>query len=203
MRLPKLKTEITLTLLRPSALLGAALLMLFTSGCELRQAMYNQEKYEPLEASNFFADGQSFRDQVSGTVARGQMMLDSHYYQGRIDGQLATTLPVTVTQELLERGQERFNIYCSPCHDQTGTGNGMVVKRGLKQPPSFHLQRLRDMPVGHFYDVISNGFGVMYSYAARVPVEDRWAITAYIKVLQLSQNIEFDQLPAEDQRQLQ
>ena len=130
-------------------------------------------------------------------------MLDTHYYQGMVDGELASTLPVIVTQELLERGQERFNIYCSPCHDQTGSGNGMIVKRGLKQPPSFHQQRLRDIQVGHFYDVITNGFGVMYSYASRIPVEDRWAIAAYIKVLQLSQNVEFDQLPAEDQRQLQ
>ena len=130
-------------------------------------------------------------------------MLDTHYYQGMIDGQLASTLPVTVTQELLARGQERFNIFCSPCHDQTGSGNGMIVKRGLKQLPSFHQQRLRDIQVGHFYDVITNGFGVMYSYASRIPVEDRWAIAAYIKVLQLSQNVEFDQLPAEDQRQLQ
>ena len=130
-------------------------------------------------------------------------MLDTHYYQGMVDGQLASTLPVTVTQELLERGQERFNIFCSPCHDQTGSGNGMIVKRGLKQLTSFHQQRLRDIQVGHFYDVITNGFGVMYSYASRIPVEDRWAIAAYIKVLQLSQNVEFDQLPAEDQRQLQ
>ncbi len=203
MRLPKLKTEISNIKLRPSVLFGAFLLLLVSSGCELRQAMYNQEKYEPLEASTFFADGLSFRNQVTGTVARGQMMLDTHYYQGMVDGQLASTLPVTVTQELLERGQERFNIYCSPCHDQTGSGNGMIVKRGLKQPPSFHQQRLRDIQVGHFYDVITNGFGVMYSYASRIPVEDRWAIAAYIKVLQLSQNVEFDQLPAEDQRQLQ
>ena len=203
MRLPKLKTEITTTRRGPTALLGAALLLFIASGCELRQAMYDQEKYEPLEASNFFADGMTFREQVSGTVARDQLMLDSHYYQGKVDGQLATTLPVPITRELLERGQERYDIYCSPCHDKTGSGNGLIVKRGLKQPPSFHQQRLRDIPVGHFYDTITNGFGVMYSYASRVPVEDRWAITAYIKVLQLSQNIEYDQLPAEDQRQLQ
>ncbi len=203
MRLPKLKTEISNIKLRPSALFGAFLLLLSSSGCELRQAMYNQEKYEPFEASTFFDDCLSFRNQVTGSVARGQMRLDTHYYQGMIDGQLASTLPVTVTQELLERGQERFNIFCSPCHDQTGSGNGMIVKRGLKQLPSFHQQRLRDIQVGHFYDVITNGFGVMYSYASRIPVEDRWAIAAYIKVLQLSQNVEFDQLPAEDQRQLQ
>lgn len=203
MRLPKLKTEMTTTRRGPTALLGVVLLLFVTSGCELRQAMYDQEKYEPLEASNFFADGMTFREQVSGTVARGQMMLDTHFYQGKVDGQLATTLPVPVTRELLERGQERFNIYCSPCHDKTGSGNGMITKRGLKNPPSYHQQRLREIPVGHFFDVMTNGFGVMYSYASRVPVADRWAIVSYIKVLQLSQNLELDQLPVEDQRQLQ
>jgi hypothetical protein len=203
MRWPKLKTEIFKNRARPSTLFGAIFLLFMGSGCELRQAMYNQEKYEPLEASNFFDDGMSFRDQVTGTVARGELRLDAHYYQGMVEGSLASTIPVTVTKELLERGQERYDIFCSPCHDQTGSGNGMIVKRGLKQPPSFHQQRLRDIPVGHFFDVITNGFGVMYSYASRVPVEDRWAIAAYIKVLQLSQNVEFDQLPAEDQRQLQ
>ncbi|MCY4604770.1 MAG: cytochrome c [Gemmatimonadetes bacterium] len=188
---------------RLTTLLGAALLLIGAAGCELRQAMYDKKKYEPLEASAFFADGMSFRAQVDGTVARGQLMLDEHFYQGKIQGQLAETLPVAVDRQLLERGQERYNIFCAPCHDQTGAGNGMIVQRGLKQPLTFHQQRLREVPVGHFYDVITNGFGVMYSYASRISVADRWAIVAYIKVLQLSQNLEFDQLPAEDQRQLQ
>ena len=203
MRLSKLKSEMTIASRRPTALLGAALLLIGTAGCELRQAMYDQEKYEPLEASAFFADGMSFRSQVDGTVARGQLMLDEHFYQGKIQGQLAATLPMVVDRQLLERGRERFNIFCSPCHDKTGSGNGMIVQRGLKQPPSYHQERLREVPVGHFFDVMTNGFGVMYSYASRIPVADRWAIAAYIKVLQLSQNLEFDQLPAEDQRQLQ
>ena len=188
---------------RLTTLLGAALLLIGAAGCELRQAMYDQEKYEPLEASAFFADGMSFRAQVDGTVARGQLMLDEHFYQGKIQGQLAETLPVAVDRQLLERGRERFNIFCAPCHGRTGAGNGMIVQRGLKQPPTYHQQRLREVPVGHFFDVMTNGFGVMYSYASRVPVADRWAIAAYIKVLQLSQNLEFDQLPTEDQRQLQ
>ena len=188
---------------RLTTLLGAALLLIGAAGCELRQAMYDQEKYEPLEASAFFADGMSFRAQVDGTVARGQLMLDEHFYQGKIQGQLAETLPVAVDRQLLERGRERFNIFCAPCHGRTGAGNGMIVQRGLKQPPSYHQERLREVPVGHFFDVMTNGFGVMYSYASRVPVADRWAIAAYIKVLQLSQNLEFDQLPTEDQRQLQ
>ena len=203
MRLSKLKSEMTIAKRRLAALLGAALLLIGAAGCELRQAMYDQEKYEPLEASAFFADGMSFRAQVDGTVARGQLMLDEHFYQGKIQGQLAETLPVAVDRQLLERGQERYNIFCAPCHDQTGAGNGMIVQRGLKQPLTFHQQRLREVPVGHFYDVMTNGFGVMYSYASRISVADRWAIVAYIKVLQLSQNLEFDQLPAEDQRQLQ
>ena len=188
---------------RPAALLGAALLLIGTAGCELRQAMYNQEKYEPLEASAFFADGLSFRPQVEGTVARGHLRLDEHFYQGTVQGQLAETLPVPVDRPLLARGRARYDIFCAPCHDRTGAGNGLIVQRGLKQPPSFHQERLREVPVGHFYDVITNGFGVMYSYASRIPVADRWAIVAYLKALQLSQNLEWDQLPAEDQRQLQ
>ena len=181
---------------------GSIVILALSSGCELRQAMYDQEKYEPLEASNFFADGQTFRPQVKGTVARGELNLDEHLYQGKVGGQLATTLPLPVDRQLLERGRERYDIYCSPCHDKTGSGNGMIVKRGLKQPPSFHQQRLRDIQVGHFFDVMTNGYGVMYSYASRVKVQDRWAITAYIKLLQRSQNLELGQLPAEDQRQL-
>ena len=203
MRLSKLKSEMTIASRRPVTLFGAVLLLIGTAGCELRQAMYDQEKYEPLEASAFFADGMSFRSQVDGTVAQGQLRLDEHFYQGKIQGQLAETLPMAVDRQLLERGRERFNIFCSPCHDKTGSGNGMIVQRGLKQPPSYHQERLREVPVGHFFDVMTNGFGVMYSYASRIPVADRWAIVAYIKVLQLSQNLEFDQLPAEDQRQLQ
>jgi mono/diheme cytochrome c family protein len=187
------------TFLRLAAL---AALVLLSAGCELRQAMYDQEKYEPLEASSFFADGLSFRDPVPGTVARGQLRLDAHLYEGKVNGELATTLPVALTRDLLLRGRERYDIFCSPCHDRTGAGNGMVVQRGLKPPPTLHQQRLRDMPVGHFFDVITNGFGVMYSYASRIPAEDRWAIAAYIRTLQLSQNLEFNQLPAEDQGQL-
>ena len=191
------------TLGNPIRALSMALILFAFTGCELRQAMYDQEKYEPLEASNFFADGMTFRQPISGTVARGQLMLDTHFYQGKIDDQLALTLPIEADRELLERGRERYDIFCSPCHDKTGSGNGMIVKRGLKQPPSFHQQRLREIPVGHFFDVMTNGYGLMYSYASRIPVEDRWAIVAYIKVLQHSQNLEIDKLPAEDQRQLQ
>lgn len=180
-------------------------LLLLVTGCELRQRMFDQPKYEPLERSTFFADGLSARQPVPGTVARGQLRLDTHLHLGTIEGELAETLPTNIELDygLLKRGQERYDIFCAPCHDRTGRGNGMIVQRGLKQPPSMHEDRLREAPIGHFFDVMTNGFGAMYSYSSRIPVEDRWAIAAYIRALQFSQNAEFDQLPAEDQRQLQ
>ena len=180
--------------------LAGALLMV---GCELRQAMYDQPKYESLEASDVFEDGLSARQPVEGTVARGQLRLDSHLYGGKVNGELATTLPLEVTEELLTRGRQRYDIFCSPCHDRTGTGNGLIVKRGLKQPPSYHIDRLKEVPIGHFYDIITNGFGAMYGFAARIPAKDRWAIAAYVRALQFSQGVQFDKLPPEDQRQLQ
>ena len=183
------------------SLFGIASLIL--TGCELRQAMYDQEKYEPLEKSSFFADGQSWRPQVEGTVARGELREDTHFYEGIVNGELSNVLPIDLNKEVLERGQQRYNIYCSPCHDRTGQGNGIIVKRGLKQPTSFHDDRLKDMPVGYFFDVITNGYGVMYSYASRVPTKDRWAIAAYIRTLQLSQNVDLEKLPVEDQKQFQ
>lgn len=180
------------------ALAGALLL----GGCELRQAMYNQPKYESFEASNIFEDGLSARRPVEGTVARGQLRLDSHLYEGKVNGELATTLPMELTEELLVRGRQRYDIFCSPCHDRTGTGNGMIVKRGFKQPPSYHIDRLREVPIGYFFDVMTNGFGAMYSFASSVPVRDRWAIAAYVRALQFSQDAKFDELPPEDRRQL-
>ena len=183
--------------------LSMAVSLFFNVGCELRQAMYDQEKYEPLEASTFFEDGQSYRQQVPETVARGQLRLNTHYYEGKVNGELSYDLPVPVTEDLLNRGKERYGIYCTPCHGHTGQGNGVIVKRGLKAPSSLHEQRLREMPIAYYFDVITNGYGVMYSYASRVPTADRWAISAYIRTLQLSQNIQFDQLPEEDQGQLQ
>jgi cytochrome c553 len=167
--------------------------------------MFDQPKYEPLERSTFFADGLSARQPVPGTVARGQLRLDTHLYLGTIEGELADTLPTSIEldYELLKRGRERYDIFCAPCHDRTGGGNGMIVQRGLKQPPSMHEDRLREAPIGHFFDVMTNGFGVMYSYSSRIPEEDRWAIAAYIRALQFSQNAEFEQLPEADQRQLQ
>ncbi len=188
-----------------ATLLRAALAALFLlPGCDLRQRMYDQPKYEAHEATPFFDDGLSARPAVEGTVARGQLRFDEHYWEGRVDGKLAATLPARVAFDrgLLDRGRERFEIFCSPCHGRTGRGDGMIVQRGLKRPPSFHEERLREAAIGYFYDVQTEGFGAMFSYASRVPVPDRWAIAAYVRALQLSQRAEFDQLPPEDQRQL-
>lgn len=182
---------------------GALISLFLLPGCELRQAMYNQPRLKAMTANSFFPDGRSARLPVAGTIARGQLRLDKHFYEGKGDTGLATTVPMPLTKALLERGHQRFDIYCAPCHDRTGRGNGMVVQRGMKRPPSYHQDRLRQAPVGYFYDVITNGFGVMTSYASRIPPEDRWAIAAYVRTLQFSQDASFDQLPTEDQRQLQ
>lgn len=169
--------------------------LMLSTGCELRQAMYNQPKLKPLQSSEFFENGMASRPLVDGTVARGLLNDDAHLYDGLVDGKPAKTFPFPITQEVVKRGQERFNIFCSPCHDQAGTGNGMIVQRGFKQPPSYHIQRLRESDPGYFYNVIKNGFGVMQGYAPQVPVKDRWAIVAYIKALQLSQNATIDDVP--------
>ncbi len=169
----------------------------------LRQAMYDQPKYEPFEASAFFRDGRSARPRVVGTVARGQLRIDEHFYTGRVGQELVTTFPFPVTREVLARGQERYDIFCTPCHDRAGAGQGMVVKRGFRAPPSLHIDRLRAESVGHFFDVITNGNGAMYSYASRIAPEDRWAIVAYIRALQLSQHAGLEDVPAEVRRQLE
>ena len=179
--------------------------VLSAAGCDLRQRMYDQEKYEAHEATTFFKDGLTSRAPIEGTVARGGLRLDTHLYEGKVNGELATTLPPSIefNRALLERGQQRYNIYCTPCHDRTGSGNGIVVQRGLKQPPSLHQDRLRNAAIGYYFDVITNGFGSMFSDASRIPVNDRWAVAAYIRALQFSQEAAYDELPAEDQRQLQ
>ena len=162
-----------------------------------RQDMHDNPRFEPLEASTFFADGRSQRMPVPNTVARGTVHTDEQLYTGKIGGQLADTLPVTATPELVARGRERFNVFCSPCHGRTGRGDGMVVQRGFRAPPTFHSDRLRAAPVGYYFDVITNGFGAMQDYAAQVPVADRWAIAAYIRALQLSQHANIEDIPAE------
>jgi mono/diheme cytochrome c family protein len=181
--------------------LGMVALALACSGCRLD--MHVQPKYLPYTPTNFFGDGRSERPLIPGTVARGYLQTDTLLYQGRIDGKLADEFPFPITRQDLERGQQRFNIYCSPCHDNTGRGRGMIVLRGFQEPPSYGIERLRDAPVGHFFDVMTNGYGAMHSYAARVSVKDRWRIAAYIRVLQLSQYAKLSDVPPAERQQLE
>jgi mono/diheme cytochrome c family protein len=169
-------------------------------GC--RQDMYDQPKAKPLAASDLFPDGASARPLVSGTIPRDWHGDDPSHTGLGADGKLLQTMPVKLTRELLERGHERFEIYCSECHDRAGTGWGMIVERGFPPPPSFHIDRLREAPIGHFYEVITNGYGAMYSYASRVQPADRWAIAAYIRALQLSQNARLEDVPEAERRKL-
>jgi cytochrome c553 len=164
--------------------------------------MHIQPKYLPYSQTDFFPDGRSERQPVPGTVARGQLRTDELFYTGRENNVAVDKFPFPITRADLERGRERFNVYCTPCHDYTGSGRGMIVRRGFPQPPSYHIQRLREAPVGHFYDVMTNGFGAMYSYAARIEPADRWRIAAYIRVLQLSQNAKIDDVPQSERQNL-
>lgn len=170
---------------RNHILLGlSAALTLFTAAC--RQDMHNQPRYKPLAYTQFFGDARSARPTIDDTVARGQLRIDTARYTGKENGKDINYFPIQITPADIKRGQERFNIYCSPCHGMTGEGNGMIVRRGLRQPPSYYDDRLRDAPVGHFFDVMTNGYGAMYSYASRVASDDRWRIAAYIRTLQAS-----------------
>ena len=165
--------------------------------------MHDQPKYIPLRQSSFFGDERSARPLVAGTVARGELRDDTLLYTGKEDGQDATEFPFTIDQAVMARGRERFDIYCSPCHGRTGQGDGMVVRRGYRRPPSYFDERLRDAPIGHFFDVITNGFGAMPDYAAQIKVEDRWAIVAYIRALQLSEHATLADVPPADRARLQ
>jgi mono/diheme cytochrome c family protein len=175
--------------------------VLLAAGC--RQDMHDQPRYEPLEASDFFNDGRASRPLVEGTVAQGPGPFDELLYTGKINGTLATVLPFPLTHELLERGQERYNIYCSPCHDRVGNGRGIVVLRGFRRPSAWHVDRLREVPIGYFFDVMTNGLGAMMDYAAQVTPRDRWAIAAYIRALQLSQHATLADVPVEERPRLQ
>ena len=168
---------------------------LLAAGC--RQDMHDQPKVKPYAKSEFFANRRSARPLVDGTIARGRLRDDPVLYTGKADGKPVDAFPFAVTADVMARGQERFDIFCSPCHGRTGDGEGMVVKRGYRQPPSFHVDRLRQSPAGHFFDVMTNGFGAMPDYRAQVPVRDRWAITAYIRALQASANATLDDVPPE------
>lgn len=174
--------------------------------------MYNQPNARTYEPSSFFADGRSARPNVAGAVAVGQAQTDTYLYTGLIDGELADVMPFPVTADLLARGQQQFTIYCSVCHGVAGFGQSMVAERGAIIPANFHQQRLRDVPVGHFFNIITNGvyrgdpnnggYQSMFSYASRITPEDRWAIAAYIRALQLSQNATVDDVPLEERANL-
>ena len=198
---------------RGHLLCAVTLGVLLTGACGIRYDMQDQPRYRAYKKSDFFSDSRASRDRLDGTVARGQLHENKAFYTGKIDNPdlnapVATTtdatgntlvssfpnaideFPVPVTKELIDRGQERFNINCIVCHGPVGNGDGMVVRRGFPKPPTYHDDRLRNAPVGHFFDVITNGWGKMNSYAYQVPPADRWAIVAYIRALQVSQNPE-------------
>jgi len=176
-------------------LLGAAL----ATGCN---DMYDNHRLKPLEESKFYADRSSARSLLEGTVARGEARTEELLNTGRVGGKLADLLPMPVTRELLARGEDRFNTFCSPCHSRLGDGNGMIVQRGFPRPNSFHADSVRLKPAGHYFDVITNGFGRMYPYAPSIPVNDRWAIVAYVRALQLSRRIPYEELSGEEQKRL-
>ena len=179
-----------------------AILLLLSAGC--RRDMFQQPYSKPLKPSDFFQDNHmASRPLVAHTVARGHLNADEPFYSGKIGTNLVEAFPIPITREVLDRGRERFDIYCSPCHGRTGDGNGMIVQRGFPAPPSYHIDRLEQAPVGHFFDVMTQGYGVMYPYAQRVTPADRWAIAAYIRVLQKSHHGTVAEVPAGQRRRLE
>lgn len=167
-----------------------AVALIFAGGCQIRQDMADQPKNRPLSPSPFFEDGRSERPQIENTVARGSLADDELFVPKE-----SNAFPLPLTEELLKRGQERYKIFCTPCHGLQGDGNGMVAMRGMKHPPSYHDPRLQQVPTGYIYDVITNGFGGMLGYSAQIPPSDRWAIIAYVRALQLSRNAPVSDLP--------
>jgi mono/diheme cytochrome c family protein len=170
--------------------LAAGLLL---AGC--RQDMHDQPKYKPLARSDFFADQRASRPLVEGTISRGHLREDTLRFTGKTDGKPVDLFPYPVTAEVMARGRERFDIFCSPCHGRTGAGDGMVVQRGFRRPPTYHQDRLRQVPAGYIFDVITNGFGLMPDHAQQIPVDDRWAIVAYVRALQRSQQASVADVP--------
>jgi hypothetical protein len=179
---------------RRTVVATAAIVSVFALGC--RQDMQDEPKFFPQRGTSFYADGRSVRPQVENTVARNQLHADSYFYTGLTNGKEGEGVPFPVTMQVLERGQERFNVYCTPCHSRVGNGIGMIVQRGYAKAGSFHSARLESAPLGHFFHVITNGYGAMPDYAAQIAPADRWAIVAYIKALQLSQKATQADVPA-------
>lgn len=202
----------SLSMGRKLVLLLLVAFCLVSAGCGIRADMQDQPRYKAYKKSEFFSDHRSSRDRVEGTIPRGQLHDNKAFYAGKLDNPPAAAapaatatdstgntvvtsfpdaideFPIPVTKELVDRGQERYNIYCIVCHGPVGNGDGMIVRRGFSKPPTYNDDRLRNAPVGHFYDVITNGWGKMNSYAYVVQPADRWAIVAYIRALQVSQN---------------
>lgn len=181
--------------------IAAPVLLVAMTGC--RQDMHDQPKYSALEASAFFPDNSSARPPIEGTVARGQLREDLALYTGTINDEPVNFFPFPIDDQIMARGRERFEVYCSPCHGRTGAGDGMIVQRGFSRPPRLDDQRLRDAPVGYFFGVITNGFGAMPDHAAQIKVEDRWAIVAYIRALQLASSATVDDVPPADRGRLE
>jgi mono/diheme cytochrome c family protein len=175
--------------------------LLCLAGCH--KDMYDQPKYRPLEESDFFRDGNSSRPLLPDTLARGHLRPEDLLHTGKVHGADAEVFPYPVTRAVLGRGREQFDIFCSPCHGRLGDGNGMIVQRGFKHPPSFDIDRLRESPPGHFFNVITNGFGAMFSYGDRIEPRDRWAIIAYIRALQRSQHATEADVPAAERAKLE
>jgi hypothetical protein len=174
------------------------LVITLTTACRID--MHVQPRQNPLSRSDFYPDQRSERPPVEGTVARGQLHEDAYFYTGKMGNNHGDVMPFPVTKDVLERGRERFNIFCAPCHSRLGDGNGFVPSRGFpRKPPSFHIQRLQKAPVGYFFDVITEGFGIMPDYASQIPAQDRWDIVAYVRALQLSQNATVADVPAGQQ----
>jgi mono/diheme cytochrome c family protein len=183
--------------------ISAFLAVIALTGVACRQDMHDQPKFIPLRESTFFGDARSARALVAGTVARGQLHDDALLETGKIGNADAAIFPFLVDEQVLTRGRERYDIFCAPCHGRTGTGDGMVVRRGYRRPPSYHDDRLRNVPVGHFIDVMANGFGAMPDYADQIRARDRWAIAAYIRALQLSEHATLADVPAGERGRLQ
>jgi len=186
----------TRTLVAACALAAAVLV----AGC--RQDMHDQPRFKPYAKSDFYADQRSARPLVDGTVARGHLNDDTMLVTGKVDGTPAAVFPFEITTAVMDRGRERYDIFCAPCHSRTGMGDGMIVRRGYRKPPTFHQDRLRQAAPGYLFDVITRGFGAMPDYAAQIPVKDRWAIVAYLRALQHSQQARVSEIPAAERARL-
>lgn len=181
---------------------GVALVLAAVTFASCRQDMQDSPRFRPYRASDLYADGSSARPLVEGTVARGHLDDDELLHTGKVNGQISPLFPFPITRADLDRGQDRFNIYCSPCHGRTGEGNGMIVQRGFKKAANYHIDRLRQAPAGYLFGVITNGFGAMPDYKSQIPVEDRWRIIAYVRALQLSHDAPASDVPSDERQKL-